>query len=52
MKQLLVILFGSLFALFAACGKSTVSFVDSHKTALELAGAKNKPVLVDFYSPT
>ena len=52
MKRLFVIFFGSMFALFAACGKSTVNFVDSYKTALEQADAKSKPVLVDFYSPT
>ena len=52
MKRLFMVLFGSLLALLAACGQTMVTFVDSHKTALELADAQNKPVLVDFYSPT
>ncbi len=51
MKKLFII---SVFMLLAACsGDRGVNWISgSFNDALDLAKAQNKPILVDFYSPT
>ncbi len=51
MKKLFVVF---AFFIVAACsGNRGVDWIDiSFKEALELGKAQNRPILVDFYSPT